>query len=58
MNVRLVTRNGRVVAILGATRFYLVPELEDRPADDPLRRIVSALCAHVLAGDRQQHARA
>jgi hypothetical protein len=56
--VRLATRNGRVLAILGATRFYLAPELEDQPADDPLRRIVSALCAHMLDVDRRRQQRA
>jgi hypothetical protein len=57
MSMRLVARNGQVLAILGATRFYLAPELEDRQADDPLRRMVSALCAHMLDVDSQRQRR-
>ena len=32
--MQLVTRNGELVAILGATRFFLVPEIEDRDPHD------------------------
>ena len=35
---------GRPVAFVGATRWYLVPWIEDRPAEDPDRRAVTVLC--------------
>jgi hypothetical protein len=41
--MQLVTRNGELVAILGATRFFLVPEIEDRPHDRDRRAISTRL---------------
>ena len=44
MVMQLVTRNGELVAILGATRFFLVPEIEDRDLNDRDRRAISTVC--------------
>ena len=35
---------GHPAAFVGATRWYLVPWVEDRPAEDPDRRAVAVLC--------------
>ena len=35
---------GRAAAFVGATRWYLAPRIEDRPADDPDRRALIVLC--------------
>ena len=48
MVMQLVTRNGELVAILGATRFFLVPEIEDRDLNDRDRRAISTVCQTVL----------
>jgi hypothetical protein len=48
MVMQLVTRNGELVAILGATRFFLVPEIEDRDPHDRDRRAISTVCQRVL----------
>jgi hypothetical protein len=46
--MQLVTCNGELVAILGATRFFLVPEIEDRDLNDRDRRAISTVCQSVL----------
>ena len=46
--MQLVTRNGELVAILGGTRFFLVPEIEDRDPHDRDRRAISTVCETVL----------
>jgi hypothetical protein len=48
--MQLVIRDGEVLAVVGATRFYLAPGLDVRPANDSLRQVVSLLCEHVIAG--------
>jgi hypothetical protein len=48
MVMGLVTRNGELVAILGATRCFLVPEIEDREPQDRERRAISTVCRIVL----------
>ena len=35
---------GQPAAFVGATRWYLVPWIEDRPREDPHRRAVAVLC--------------
>jgi len=45
--MQLVTRNGELVTILGATRFFLVPEIEDRDPHDRDRRAISTVCQTV-----------
>ncbi len=35
---------GRAAAFVGATRWYLVPWIEDRPPEDPDRRAIVVLC--------------
>ena len=46
--MQMVTRNGELVAILGATRFFLVPEIEDRDPQDRDHRAISTACQTVL----------
>ncbi len=41
---------GQAAAFVGATRWYLVPWIEDRPAEDPDRRALTVLC-RVLVDD-------
>ena len=56
MVMQLVTRNGELVAILGATRFFLVPEIEDRDLHDRDRRAISTVCQTVLDEKRTRRA--
>jgi len=44
MVMQMVTPNGELVAILGATRIFLVPEIEDRDPHDRDRRAISTAC--------------
>jgi hypothetical protein len=57
MVMQLVTRNGELVAILGATRFFLVPEIEDRDPHDRDRRAISTICQSVLDQKRTRRHR-
>jgi hypothetical protein len=47
--MRLAIRNGQIVAIVGATRYYLAPDIEDLDARDPDRRAITTLCQLLLA---------
>ncbi len=40
----MLTLRGEVVAFVGATRWYLVPYIDDRDISDRDRRAVIALC--------------
>ncbi len=42
----LVSYQGEIVAVAGATRAYLVPQLEERGSDDPVVRFVLAMCLY------------
>ena len=55
MVMQLVTRNGELVAILGATRLF-VPEIEDRDLNDRDRRAISTACQTVLDQKRTRRA--
>ncbi len=41
---RMLIFRGRAAAFVGATRWYLVPWIDDRPAEDSDRRAVCVLC--------------
>jgi len=45
----LLSRHGRALAVVGARRYYLAPNLDERIEDDPERRAVVTLC-RVLIG--------
>jgi hypothetical protein len=47
--MQLAIRNGQIVAIIGATRYYLAAEVEDLDPRDPDRRAITILCRVVLA---------
>jgi hypothetical protein len=47
--VQLAIRNGVIVAIIGATRYYFAPDIEDLDRRDPNRRAITNLCQLVLA---------
>jgi hypothetical protein len=47
----LLHRQGDVLAIVGARRYYLAPHLHDRPNQDPERRTVDTLCRLLTARD-------
>ncbi len=42
----LVSYQGEIVAVAGATRAYLVPRIEERGPDDPVVRFVLAMCLY------------
>ena len=44
--VHLICRDGAIVAVTGATRFYLAPDVESRPPEDVERRIVVLMCEY------------
>jgi hypothetical protein len=44
--VHLICRDGVIVAVAGATRFYLAPDIESRPPDDAERRVAVLMCAY------------
>jgi hypothetical protein len=48
----LAVRNGRIVAIIGATRYYLTLDIEGLDAGDPDRRAIAFLCELELADRR------
>jgi hypothetical protein len=48
----LAIRNGQILAIVGATRYYLAPEIEDLDARDPDRRVITLVCELMLAACR------
>jgi hypothetical protein len=50
--MQLAIRNGQIVAIIGATRYYLAPDVEDLDPRDPNRRAITILCQLVLADRR------
>jgi hypothetical protein len=56
MVMQLVTRNGELVAILGATRFFLGPEIEDRDPHDRDRRAISTVCQRMIDEKRARRA--
>jgi len=45
----IAVRNGQIVAIIGAARYYLAPDIEDLDARDPDRRAITLVCEVVLA---------
>jgi hypothetical protein len=55
--MQLVMRNGELVAILGATRFFVVPEVEDCDPHGRDRRAISTACDRVLDEKRTRRRR-
>jgi hypothetical protein len=47
----LLTRHGKALAVVGARRYYLAPNLDQRIDDDPERRTVVALCRLLTGTD-------
>jgi hypothetical protein len=44
----LIAHDRRLVAAVGATRAYLVPEVEQLPEGDPTKRFVAFMCLYAL----------
>lgn len=54
MTPQLILYAGRLAAVAAADRWWLAPDLERRPVDDPERRMVTLMvaCAHDVAEGR------
>ncbi len=51
----MLIRRGEPVAIVGARRWYLAPQIEALPRDDHDRRDITALCLALVCDPRFVH---